>query len=45
MTRLVSNVNDLTVHEIFSISSLFNVDHNKVTHIVYTQYLKDKKNK
>ena len=43
MTRLVSNVDDLTVHEIFSISSLFNVDHTKITHIVFAQYLKDKK--
>jgi hypothetical protein len=43
MTRLVSNVDDLTVHEIFSISTLFNVDYTKITHIVFAQYLKDKK--
>jgi hypothetical protein len=43
MTRLVSNVDDLTVHEIVSISALFNVDYNKITHIVFAQYLKDKK--
>jgi hypothetical protein len=45
MTRLVENVDDLTVHEIFSISALFGVDFNKITHIVYTQYLNGKKNK
>jgi hypothetical protein len=45
MTRLVSNVDDLTVHEIVSISALFNVDYNKITHIVFAQYLKDRKNK
>ncbi|HEX6429428.1 MAG TPA: hypothetical protein VF008_17170 [Niastella sp.] len=45
MTRLVSNVDDLTVHEIVSISTLFNVDYNKITHIVFAQYLKDKKSK
>jgi hypothetical protein len=43
MTRLVSNVDDLTVHEIVSISTLFNVDYTKITHIVFAQYLKDKK--
>jgi hypothetical protein len=43
MTRLVSNVDDLTVQEIVSISTLFNVDYNKITHIVFAQYLKDKK--
>lgn len=43
MTRLVSNVDDLTVHEIVSISTLFKVDYNKITHIVFAQYLKDKK--
>jgi hypothetical protein len=43
MTRLVSNVDDLTVHEIISISTLFNVDYTKITHIVFAQYLKDKK--
>lgn len=43
MTRLVSNVDDLTVHEIVSISMLFKVDYNKITHIVFAQYLKDKK--
>lgn len=43
MTRLVTNVDDLTVDEIFSISSLFNVDHNKIVHIVCAQYLKSKK--
>ena len=43
MTRLVSNVDDLTVHEIVSISALFNVDYNKISHIVFAQYLKDKK--
>ena len=43
MTRLVSNVDDLTVHEIVSISTLFNVDYSKITHIVFAQYLKDKK--
>ena len=45
MTRLVSNVDDLTVHEIVSISTLFNVDYTKITHIVFAQYLKDKKNR
>jgi len=43
MTRLVSNVDDLTVHEIVSISDLFKVDYNKISHIVFAQYLKDKK--
>lgn len=43
MTRLVSNVDDLTVQEIVSISTLFNVDYNKITHIVFAQFLKDKK--
>jgi hypothetical protein len=43
MTRLVSNVDDLTVHEMVSISTLFNVDYTKITHIVFAQYLKDKK--
>lgn len=43
MTRLVSNVDDLTVHEIVSISTLFNVDYTKITHIVFAQYLKNKK--
>lgn len=45
MTRLVTKVDDLTVHEIFSISSLFDVDYNKINHLVFTQYLNDKKNK
>lgn len=43
MTRLVTNVDDLTVHEIVSISTLFNVDYTKITHIVFAQYLKDKR--
>jgi len=43
MTRLVFNVNDLTVQEIVSISTLFNVDYTKMTRIVFTQYLKDNK--
>ena len=43
MTRLVTNVNDLTVQEIVSISTLFDVEYTKITHIVFTQYLKDNK--
>ena len=43
MTRLVTEVDDLTVQEIVSISSLFDVDYDKITHIVFTQYLKDRK--
>jgi hypothetical protein len=43
MTRLVSNVDDLTVKEIATISDLFNVDYNKMIHIVFAQYLKNKK--
>jgi hypothetical protein len=45
MTRLVTNVDDLTVHEIYRISKLFNVDFSKIIHIVFSQYLKNKKNK
>jgi hypothetical protein len=43
MTRLVTEVDDLTVQEIVSISTLFNVAYDKITHIVFTQYLKDRK--
>ena len=43
MTRLVAEVDDLTVQEIVSISMLFDVDYDKITHIVFTQYLKDRK--
>jgi len=43
MTRLKLKVDDLTVHEIVSISSLFNVDYTKITRIVFTQYLNDNK--
>jgi hypothetical protein len=45
MTRLMSNVDDLTVHEIVSISTLFNVDYSKITRIVFTQYINDNKNR
>jgi hypothetical protein len=43
MTRLVTEVDDLTVQEIVSISMLFDVDHDKISHIVFKQYLKDRK--
>lgn len=43
MTRLRMKVGDLTVHEIVSLSTLFNIDYNKITRIVFTQYFNDNK--
>ena len=45
MTRLMENVDDITVHEIVLISMLFDVDYTKVSRIVFTQYFNDKKSK
>jgi hypothetical protein len=43
ITRLTTEVDDLTVQEIVSISSFFDVDYMKIIHLVFTQYLKDRK--
>ncbi|MFL5746838.1 MAG: hypothetical protein ACJ751_19325 [Niastella sp.] len=43
ITRLTKEVDDLTVQEIVSISSFFGVDYMKIIHLVFTQYLKDRK--
>jgi len=46
MTRLITDVSDLTVKEIVSLSMLFEVDHTKISQIIFTQYFKhNKKNK
>jgi hypothetical protein len=43
MSRLVLNVDELTVQEIVSISALINVDYNKLNGIVFRQYFNDHK--
>ncbi|OQP52604.1 hypothetical protein A4H97_25105 [Niastella yeongjuensis] len=43
ITRLTSEVDDLTVQEIVSISSFFDVDYMKIIHLVFAQYIKDRK--
>jgi hypothetical protein len=43
MSRLVLRVDELTVQEIISISTLFNVDYTKLTGIVFKQYFNDHK--
>ena len=45
MTRLITDVSDLTVKEIVSLSMLFEVDYTKISQIIFTQYFKNNKKK
>jgi hypothetical protein len=41
ITRLLSSVDDLTIHEVFSLSEVMDVDHMVLTKVVFNQYLND----